>query len=96
MSSYHTNEEEAIPFMISAHRVSDDLAKFFNIHPGNRFLGNQIVKMLVEYIIQRQLISSENHKKVICDQPLSALLKVDSFMTHEVQTLLSSHLTIVN
>ncbi len=94
-SPYHTNEEEAIPFMISAHYVSNEMARFFNIHPENRFLGNQMVQMLIEYVIERKLIKPGNHKKVFCDEPLSKLLKVDSFVTQEVQTLLSAHLTPV-
>ncbi len=94
-SPYHTNEEEAIPFMISAHRVSNEMARFFNIHPENRILGNQMAQMLIEYVIEHKLIKPDNHKKVICNDPLYKLLKVDSFMTQDLQTLLSAHMTPV-
>ncbi len=94
-SPYHTNQKEAIPFMLSAHRVSNEIAKFFNIHPENRILGNQMVQMLIEYIIEHDLISKNNHKNIICDKALCNLLKVTSFETRDVQTLLSAHLTPV-
>jgi chromatin remodeling complex protein RSC6 len=94
-SPYHTNEKEAIPFMISAHRVSNEMAKFFNIHPENRILGNQMVKLLVDYVIEHDLISKNNHKNIICNKELCKLLKVNSFATRDVQTLLSAHLTPV-
>jgi chromatin remodeling complex protein RSC6 len=94
-SPYHTNEKESIPFMISGHRVSNEMAKFFNIHPENQILGNQMVKLLVDYVIEQDLISKNNHKNIICNKELCKLLKVNSFATRDVQTLLSTHLTPV-
>jgi chromatin remodeling complex protein RSC6 len=94
-SPYHTNEKEAIPFMLSAHRVSNEMAKFFNIHPENRILGNQMVQKLIEYVIEHKLISKNNHKNIICNKELCKLLKVNSFATHDVQTLLSAHMNPV-
>ena len=59
-------------------RISNEMASFTKWDPSQLYSRVDVTKFLCAYIKTNQLQNPEDRRKIICDEKLSALLKLDN------------------
>ncbi|KAK1417479.1 hypothetical protein QVD17_26607 [Tagetes erecta] len=70
--------------------ISDELAHFFGTGE-NELSRSEVVKRMWEYIKQHDLQDPSDKRRILCDDKLKELFKVDSFVGFTVSKLLTAH-----
>jgi chromatin remodeling complex protein RSC6 len=59
-------------------RISNEMASFTKWDPSQLYSRVDVTKFLCAYIKTNQLQNPEDRRKIVCDEKLSSLLKLDS------------------
>ncbi|KVH93257.1 DEK, C-terminal [Cynara cardunculus var. scolymus] len=75
---------------VSPHPISEALVQFFGTGE-NELSRAEVVKRMWEYIKQNDLQDPSDKRRILCDDKLRELFKVDTFIGFTVSKLLTAH-----
>nr|XP_043624719.1 upstream activation factor subunit spp27-like [Erigeron canadensis] len=75
---------------VAPHPISDELMHFFGTDE-NELSRAEVVKRIWQYIRQNNLQDPSDKRRIICDDKLRELFKVDTFVGFTVTKLLTAH-----